>query len=342
MNTEWTVRILNHVGYVDVIDDNGQGLPHQPYLRARIIINLSQPLIPGCFLPLDDNRATWVYFRYEGIYKFCKECGCVGHHTGCCNLSAFDAQRIIRRRLHEFEDHGMTTLQAPSEIPLYTNMIRGLSDRFINRNPREDLVQRTQPFDRRDDPYRFPNQDPNGTETSEFSSNEFMEPVSPLRRRFSTNSNQNSDAHTNPPPNFSNTPPTEHTPSDHPANRETTPPPGRRFGVFFEPMAVLEPHSKHLQPIDLNLRPPNPNPNSPQENTQNRHTNSNPDTEHPPSHRLFSHMGLSSGPNDLFVHSVYVFLGKTRRGPLFQPLLWITLYIHVWNRQTTLPTHWRP
>ena len=184
LNTEWTIRILSHVGYVDVIDDNGQGLPHQPYLRAQLIINLSQPLIPGCFLPLDDNCATWVYFRYEGIYKFCKECGYVGHHTGRCNLSAYDAQRIIRRRLHEFEDHGMTILQAPSEIPLYRNMIRGLSDRFINRNPREDLVQTIRPFDRRDDLYRFPNQDPDGTEPSECSSDPFMEPVSPFVGEF--------------------------------------------------------------------------------------------------------------------------------------------------------------
>lgn len=111
LNTEWTVRISNHVGLVDVIDSEGRGMPQQPFLRARLVLDITKPLIPGCFLPLDEERVAWVYFRYEGIFKFCKECGCVGHNTGRCPLSAYDARRIISSRLQDLEHHGMTVLQ---------------------------------------------------------------------------------------------------------------------------------------------------------------------------------------------------------------------------------------
>lgn len=69
LNSAWTNRLLSHVGYVDTIDNYGQGLPLQPFLRARVIIDLSQPLVPGCFVPLVGNRVSWVYVRYEGFYK---------------------------------------------------------------------------------------------------------------------------------------------------------------------------------------------------------------------------------------------------------------------------------
>lgn len=87
--------MLSHVGFVEKLDSHGSGLPLHPYLRARVVADLSQPLILGCFLLLDNNRVSRVYLRYEGIYKFCKECGCVGDNKGRCNLSAYDANRIF-------------------------------------------------------------------------------------------------------------------------------------------------------------------------------------------------------------------------------------------------------
>lgn len=34
LNEEWTVRILNYVGMVDMVENQGHGLPYEPYLRA--------------------------------------------------------------------------------------------------------------------------------------------------------------------------------------------------------------------------------------------------------------------------------------------------------------------
>lgn len=95
LEADWTLRLLSHVGHVEAIDNYGAGLPLDPFLRARVLVDLSRPLVWGCFVPLDDDRVSWVYFIYEGIYHFCRECGCVGHNTGRCNLSAYDAQWII-------------------------------------------------------------------------------------------------------------------------------------------------------------------------------------------------------------------------------------------------------
>ena len=157
LEADWTLRLLSHIGHVEAIDNYGAGLPLDPFLRARVLVDLSRPLIPGCFVPLDEGRVSWVYFRYEGIYRFCKECGCVGHNTGRCNLSAYDAHRITQRRIREFEEQGMAVLRAAEGIHLYTNMIRGLNDRFLNRNHKLNLFHaRPSRFVPLHDPFVYP------------------------------------------------------------------------------------------------------------------------------------------------------------------------------------------
>lgn len=43
---------------------------------------------------------------------------------GRCNLSTYDAQRLIQRRLREYEKDGMGVLQTNEGFTLYTNLIR--------------------------------------------------------------------------------------------------------------------------------------------------------------------------------------------------------------------------
>lgn len=124
LHTAWTIRILSHVGFVNEIENNGSGLPNQPYLQARIVVDVTLPLIHGYYLFLDEEHVVWVYFRYEGVYKFCTECCLVGHYTGRCTLSAYDARRIINRHMREFEESGVTVLQGQNKALLYTNLIR--------------------------------------------------------------------------------------------------------------------------------------------------------------------------------------------------------------------------
>ena len=262
LTTEWTVRLLSHVGHVEKVDHYGVGLPLQPYLRALVSIDLTLPLIPGCFLPLEDRQVTWVYFRYEGIFKFCKECGCVGHNTGRCNLSAYDAHRILQHRVQDLEDDGMTVLRTTTGIPLYTNMIHGLQDRFIHRNPRVNL-RHVLPdhFNRQEDPYRYyhipspPSEDPHG------SPEEFDEASpQPLVRPFMAYSPDNSQHHTNPPPDFSNSSMRHLSPSQLRERFQASPTLVSRYGFDFPSRASVDrgPPSKDavVPDLDVNFPPP--------------------------------------------------------------------------------------
>ena len=119
-----TLRILIHVGVVDTIENNGPRLPFEPYLRVRLMIDLSRPLIPGCFLPLDAERVIWVYFRYKGVYMFCKKCGRVGPALVATTSPHMMHQRVVHWRIQEFETGGMKILHGLGDIYLYTNLIR--------------------------------------------------------------------------------------------------------------------------------------------------------------------------------------------------------------------------
>lgn len=74
------------------------------------------------------------------VYSSFKISGCIGHNTSRCPLSAYKSQRLIEERLHDLENHGMTVLQTQEDVPLYTNQIRVLIDRFIHRNPIVNLM----------------------------------------------------------------------------------------------------------------------------------------------------------------------------------------------------------
>lgn len=78
-----------------------------------MLIDLSKPLIPGCFLPPFYSQVIWVYFRYEDVLRFCKKCGCAGHYTRACNLSYYEAHRRIRDRVAALEHSGRRVLYGP-------------------------------------------------------------------------------------------------------------------------------------------------------------------------------------------------------------------------------------
>ena len=261
LTTDWAVRILSHVGLVEAIDGDNHGLPLQPYLRARLVFDITKPLIPGCFLPIEGNRVVWIYFRYEGFYKFCKECGCVGHNTGRCPLSAYEARRIIMRRIHDFEESGMIVLQTHGNLPLYTNLIRDLIDRFIHKNPRINLHQiRPQMAAPSQDPYLFPHlymrdQVPTDSSSEDFydTSPEFP-PHNPLHP-YQYYSDDNFQHHTNPPADFSNYSPQHY--SHHWGSNSL----GSRFGVSEATRASVTNTPEHTTPLDLNLSPRHTSPN---------------------------------------------------------------------------------
>lgn len=63
LHQEWAIEAMLHVGYVEEFDDEEHAFRDELEYRAKVRIDLSKPLIPGCYVPLGGSRVTWVYFR---------------------------------------------------------------------------------------------------------------------------------------------------------------------------------------------------------------------------------------------------------------------------------------
>uniref|UniRef100_A0A803MKD0 CCHC-type domain-containing protein n=1 Tax=Chenopodium quinoa TaxID=63459 RepID=A0A803MKD0_CHEQI len=125
LDPTWAVETLKLIGLVETLECDDDGLPHDaPEFRGQVLVDLSKPLIPGCFV-LGEFDPIWVYFRYEGVFMFCKKCGMVGHFREFCHASDYVAARRIQSRMEAFEEQGLTVLYNPNNRPLYTNMVEG-------------------------------------------------------------------------------------------------------------------------------------------------------------------------------------------------------------------------
>uniref|UniRef100_A0A803ME52 Zinc knuckle CX2CX4HX4C domain-containing protein n=1 Tax=Chenopodium quinoa TaxID=63459 RepID=A0A803ME52_CHEQI len=141
----WERRIFVHIDYLDTLEPGR--LPERAELRACMVVDFTQPLIPGCFIPVQGDRVIWVYFRYEGVFRFCKRCSCVGHSTRNCNLRSDVAARRLLRRLGAVERDGLRVLHGPLDYPYYTNYVRGLPDIYRYRNWGLNLTRLEEPED---------------------------------------------------------------------------------------------------------------------------------------------------------------------------------------------------
>lgn len=82
----------------------------------------------------------WVYFRYEGVFKFCKKCGGIGHYTCNFPLSDYDATQVIGSHFDNLEVSILSIMHGNVHQHFYTNLIEGLTDRFFHRNTRLNLL----------------------------------------------------------------------------------------------------------------------------------------------------------------------------------------------------------
>ncbi|KNA17613.1 hypothetical protein SOVF_078610 [Spinacia oleracea] len=98
----------------------------RPHLKARIRINITKTLAPGCCFEYEEGHLIWVSFRYEKVFRFCKHCGKIGHKTVTCKTPIKKAEEDIMevmRRMNKGDDN---VIFDDENLPLYTNKIRGL------------------------------------------------------------------------------------------------------------------------------------------------------------------------------------------------------------------------
>lgn len=110
------------MGFVDKLDFQGNGLPDEPEFQAKVFCDFSKPT-PGCFVPLRmvKSLGCTLEFRYEGVFKFCKKCGLLGHYISNCRTTNYGSYTRITSCLDRLEKAGFKPIVGPSNFPLYSN-----------------------------------------------------------------------------------------------------------------------------------------------------------------------------------------------------------------------------
>ncbi|XP_070672550.1 uncharacterized protein At4g02000-like [Malus domestica] len=73
LSTELNVRRLaKEIGEFVEMEDPAKA---RGFLRVKVVVDFEKPLVPGCWIPRDNNRDTWIEFRYERLQDFCYCCG---------------------------------------------------------------------------------------------------------------------------------------------------------------------------------------------------------------------------------------------------------------------------
>lgn len=93
MGKETGVKLGTMVGRVEEVDTNVEGVGWGEYLRVRLHVNLTKPLVRGRVLKVRD-RTIWITFQYEKISWFCIKRGVIRHGCASCPLGGL-------RKIHD-------------------------------------------------------------------------------------------------------------------------------------------------------------------------------------------------------------------------------------------------
>jgi hypothetical protein len=95
MSETMGVQLGRSVGQVVEVETEEDGVGWGEYLRVRIRVDLSKPLVRGRMLKLN-GTSIWIAFQYEKLLKFCFQCGMVRHGLGgCLNLREVGKKGIL-------------------------------------------------------------------------------------------------------------------------------------------------------------------------------------------------------------------------------------------------------
>uniref|UniRef100_A0A803MUJ9 Zinc knuckle CX2CX4HX4C domain-containing protein n=1 Tax=Chenopodium quinoa TaxID=63459 RepID=A0A803MUJ9_CHEQI len=117
--------VLSHIGEVTMVDDSNGQFPIL-YHHFKILVDLSLPLIPGCYFPTINNQVTWVRFNYEGIFRLCKKCGFVGHSKNFCAAEQESITYHLEARFCQLHESSAPVLYSPTDTNLYSNALPGI------------------------------------------------------------------------------------------------------------------------------------------------------------------------------------------------------------------------
>ncbi|CAO2160944.1 unnamed protein product [Urochloa humidicola] len=97
MNRIWGTELAKKVGSVEKVDVDAQGRAWGPYLRAKVLIDISKPLL-RCITIFSNKRQTIERYKvqYEKLPNYCYSCGIFGHSSGeCPTLAERDEEGLL-------------------------------------------------------------------------------------------------------------------------------------------------------------------------------------------------------------------------------------------------------
>lgn len=101
-------------------------------MRIRVEVDLSQPLMRGLRIRLDEGGARWLSFKYEKLPYFCYTCGMLGHRDMDCS-----------QRFEEEHDSDSEELPYPKSLmvaPFRSLTPKGLSKSVNSSRAAEQMV----------------------------------------------------------------------------------------------------------------------------------------------------------------------------------------------------------
>ncbi|KNA16570.1 hypothetical protein SOVF_087610 [Spinacia oleracea] len=151
-------RALERIGRVLKVDENSRSEGLKNHIRAKLIIQIEKVIVPGYYYEYRPDHYKWVYFRYEGIFNFCQNCGKVGHRRPHCRVPENQGKAEIESRLKGICGLNFDFMAEQPNPPLYTKRIMGLEDverfrtsRVQLRNPHGNRQDRDPPSPPKDD-----------------------------------------------------------------------------------------------------------------------------------------------------------------------------------------------
>ncbi|KAJ0089496.1 hypothetical protein Patl1_14179 [Pistacia atlantica] len=86
MNDDYGVQLASAIGKVLEVDVGANGLGWGSFLRVKVEVELTKPLVRGRILRIGEQK-YWIAFKYERLQNFCFKCGVLKHkNRGCSSI----------------------------------------------------------------------------------------------------------------------------------------------------------------------------------------------------------------------------------------------------------------
>ena len=79
------VGIANEIGVPLLVDAAKSGLAWGPFLRIRVDVDITKPLMRSKMIHIEGMEKGCVYFKYERLLIYCYRCGILGHQERVCH-----------------------------------------------------------------------------------------------------------------------------------------------------------------------------------------------------------------------------------------------------------------